>query len=122
MYHAFYALTPLQQGMLFQVLSAPRAGVDVLQVDGALRGVDPARLRSAWSHAARRHEVLRTSFDWTDPGNPVQRVHSDFDFAFAQAQWRGVAEEARKAWLAEDWRLEWTCLRPLAGTPVPPRG
>jgi hypothetical protein len=51
-----------------------------------------------------RIEVLRTSFDWTDPGNPVHCVHSDYDFAFVQTDWSGMAEEAR---LQEDRRSRW---------------
>jgi amino acid adenylation domain-containing protein len=104
-----YPLTSLQQGMLFHSLSAPHAGVDLLQVEcGAAGPVDPERLRSAWSDASARHAVLRTCFTWTEPGDPAQQASSDYAIDFTDSDWRDAApgelDGRMEAWLEEDRR------------------
>ena len=73
-----HPLSSLQQGMLFQTLSVPGGGVDILQVTIDYR--EPLRLdilQRAWQLEADRHPVLRSSFHWVDVSEPVQRVHAD---------------------------------------------
>ncbi|MGZ4804908.1 MAG: condensation domain-containing protein, partial [Ilumatobacteraceae bacterium] len=58
-----YALTPVQQGMLFHWLENPNLGVDIEQFVGDLsEDVDPAAMRAAWQRVADRHPIMRTRF------------------------------------------------------------
>src|SRR5215212_10255194 len=73
-----YPLSPLQHGMLFRTLLAPRAGTDVEQVVCRMREpLDAGRLEDAWRTVVRRHPVLRTRFRWSDAAEPVQEVVAD---------------------------------------------
>ena len=91
-----YPLSPLQQGMLFHLLSADTGGVNVEQVTCRLAGpVDLPALRRAWAAAARRHAVLRTSFHWREHDEPIQVVHHDVDIPWAELDWRHVPADRR---------------------------
>ena len=72
-----YALTPLQQGMLFHSILAKDSGVDVLQLvvelDEELK-ID--LFRQAWEAVVARHEVLRTCFFWEGLEEPRQVFQS----------------------------------------------
>ncbi len=72
-----YALTPLQQGMLFHSILARDSGVDVLQLvvefDEALK---VELFRQAWEAVVARHEVLRTCFFWECLEEPRQVFQS----------------------------------------------
>ncbi|MFQ5678530.1 MAG: amino acid adenylation domain-containing protein [Gemmatimonadota bacterium] len=92
-----YPLTPLQQGMLYQWLAAPRSGVDVEQIVCTLReAVDVEALRRGWEGVARRHAVFRTSFAWRGLDEPVQRVHARIELPFAVRDWRDLDSDRRE--------------------------
>ena len=58
-----FPLTPLQEGILYQVLAAPGSDVYVEQLSCDLLGaLDESALTSAWRLAVERHGVLRTAF------------------------------------------------------------
>jgi len=89
---ATYSLTPLQQGMLAQYLRAPGSGVDVEQLVCTLpERVDVDALRRAWQKVVDRHDVLRTSIEWSGLDVPQQRVHEQVEVPFEVQDWRGVA-------------------------------
>src|SRR5947209_8080956 len=70
-----YPLTPLQQGMLFHSLSAPRAGSYITQFQCDLVGkLDLAAFGAAWQRVVDRHPVLRTGFVWEGTDEPLQVV------------------------------------------------
>ncbi|MBV9788063.1 MAG: amino acid adenylation domain-containing protein, partial [Chloroflexi bacterium] len=84
-----YALTALQQGMLFHSLADAGSGVYVEQLVSTLRGpLDVAAFQAAWDQVVARHAVLRTSFVWAGLAEPLQVVHI----------------EAIVPWQIEDWR------------------
>jgi hypothetical protein len=89
---AAYALTPAQRTMLYRHLLDPAGDVNYNDFTVELRGtVDAAVFRAAWRALAERHEVLRTSFEWTRSSEPIQIVHRvPPDIAFLD--WTGVAE------------------------------
>ncbi|MBW8771025.1 MAG: non-ribosomal peptide synthetase, partial [Gemmatimonadetes bacterium] len=102
-----YPLTPLQQGMLAQHLRAAGSGVDIEQLVCSLpERVDAAALRAAWQTVIDRHDVLRTSIEWSGLDAPRQRVYERVDVPFEVEDWRGVAGGARdarlEAWLQAD--------------------
>ncbi|HHO59788.1 MAG TPA: hypothetical protein ENJ64_06050, partial [Thiotrichales bacterium] len=80
-----YALTPLQQGMLFQHLYSPESSVYNMQVDFTLEGdLDIDALQQSWSFLVERHAVLRTVFAWERMEKPYQVVHRHADFKMMQ--------------------------------------
>jgi amino acid adenylation domain-containing protein len=100
-----YELTPLQEGILFHTLSAPRSAVYFEQFSFTLEGaVDEAALENAWQFVIDRHAILRTSFHWKDLEKPVQVVHRRVRLALERHDWTGVSEtqERLKAFLKAD--------------------
>ena len=104
---AAYPLSPLQQGMLYHGLSAPRSGVDIEQmVWGLPERIDPARLRHAWEQVVARHAALRTAFRWQGVPEPRQEVQRGVALPWTELDWRhlGAADQAARlaAFLADD--------------------
>ncbi|MDE3066695.1 MAG: amino acid adenylation domain-containing protein [Verrucomicrobiota bacterium] len=100
-----YALSPMQEGMLFHNLSAREPGVDVEQIFCTLReDLDPAAFRRAWRRVMERHAILRTSFHWRDLAEPRQMVHPGAELEFSQEDWRSRSEAERNRLFEE--RLE----------------
>src|SRR5690349_14393963 len=70
-----YPLSPMQQGILFNSLYYPGAGVEIEQLVAILHeSVDSSAMRRAWLRLVERHAILRTSFAW-DGAEPLQQVH-----------------------------------------------
>jgi surfactin family lipopeptide synthetase C len=83
-----YELSPLQQGMLFHTLHAPKSALyfeqEVFSVEG---GLHMAAFAECWQHVMRRHPVLRTSFHWSGLEKPLQVVHRE---ATVPIQWTNL--------------------------------
>ncbi|MGJ5178589.1 non-ribosomal peptide synthase/polyketide synthase [Bradyrhizobium oligotrophicum] len=93
-----YALTPLQEGLLFQSLYAPEAGHYVEQLHAPLQGeLDVGAFTRAWQTVIDRHDVLRTSFHWRDREKAVQRVARSVRFALEREDWRELAPSEQEA-------------------------
>ncbi len=91
-----YALSPLQQGMLFHSVYAPESGTYVTQVSCRLGEIDPAAFAAAWQRAADRHAVLRTAFVWKKTEQPLQVVGRRVKLPIERMDWReldGAAQE-----------------------------
>jgi hypothetical protein len=104
-----YPLSPMQLGMLFQSLYAPQSGVDIEQlVMGLPEELEVSSLQQAWQALAARHAVLRTSFSWADPEQPLQEVRSAVVVPFEEQDLRALGESQQQArleaWLREDRR------------------
>jgi amino acid adenylation domain-containing protein/non-ribosomal peptide synthase protein (TIGR01720 family) len=102
-----YPLSPMQEGMLFHALYAPRAGVDVEQMVCALsEPLEPARFSAAWSAVTAARPVLRTAFRWQGLDEPLQDVHRAVETPWLEEDLRALspaAQEARfSAFLADD--------------------
>ncbi len=102
-----YRLSPMQEGMLFHHLRAPDSGVDVEQLVCSLdESVDPDALAYAWERILERHAVMRTSFQWEDCPQPVQRVHDRVQLPFKVLDWRSLPrvsqEQELNRYLEED--------------------
>jgi len=75
-----FALTPMQEGMLFHYLEKPASPVYFEQVSFTLSGtIDKDCFEKAWSYVARTNETLRTAFRWRQLKQPVQLTLKDFD-------------------------------------------
>ncbi len=84
-----YALTPLQEGMLFHSRLAPGAGVYVQQLVISLpEPVDADALGQAWRVMTQRHAALRTAF----PDDADQTVAEEVEVPFEELDWSDAAE------------------------------
>jgi len=88
-----YALAPMQQGMLFHSLYAPRSGVYVEQLHCTLDGaLDAKAFADAWQRVIDRHPALRTAFVWEDVDEPVQAVCRNAPVSLDRHDWLGLSE------------------------------
>jgi|GEM_PF-3470850 len=96
-----YALTPSQEGILFECIESGDRTLYVEQIEWTFSGaVDISSFRRAWEAVCRRHEALRTRFEWRLK-KPVQIVlHAAAPHIFVC---EGMAAEERKAeYLSKD--------------------
>lgn len=95
----FYPLSPMQEGMLFHTLCAPRSGVYITQLSCVIAGrLDAPAFERAWKEAMDRHSVLRTLFVWEDLNNLIQAVQRRVSLPMTHHDWRGlppVEQESR---------------------------
>ena len=93
-----YALTPLQEGMLFHSLYEPRGGQYVVSSVLPQRAdLDVPRFRSAWDIVVQQNPILRTSFVWEGVDEPRQVVASGVTLTWDIQDWRGFDEQQRDA-------------------------
>jgi natural product biosynthesis luciferase-like monooxygenase protein len=96
-----YALSPMQQGMLFQHLSDAGRGVNIEQIVCSLNEeIDAAALENAWKHVEQRHEVLRAAFRSDASGEPLQEIHGAVPISLRQLDWSHLPPAERQARLA----------------------
>ncbi len=87
---AMYALSPSQQGMLVETLSAPGSGIHIEQLVLRLQGdLQPVAFERAWQRVVERHAILRTGFVWEGLQEPLQFVLPSIDVSFEHHDWRG---------------------------------
>lgn len=97
-----YALSPMQQGMLFHSLLEEGSGVYVEQAVFELpEAVDASALRRAWKSVVARHSVLRTSFRWEGLVEPVQEVRLEVEVPWTELDWRQFGPAEREAQLSD---------------------
>jgi amino acid adenylation domain-containing protein/non-ribosomal peptide synthase protein (TIGR01720 family) len=97
-----YPLSPMQQGMLFECISAPESGAYVQQLFCTLRGpLELTAFESAWQKVIERHPVLRTLFTWDRGEKPLQVVRERVSLPFEVQDWTGLPDpEQEKRWLS----------------------
>ncbi|MBI4662866.1 MAG: amino acid adenylation domain-containing protein [Verrucomicrobia bacterium] len=90
---AAYELAPIQEGILFHSLLEPEAGFYVEQFLCTLHGqLDLNLFAKAWRAIVARHAVLRTSFSWQQPDQPMQRVHREAEPVVDVSDWRSLSQ------------------------------
>ncbi|UFZ03309.1 amino acid adenylation domain-containing protein [Bradyrhizobium ontarionense] len=104
-----YPLTPLQQGILFHTLMAPRDGlyIDQLAVELETDGdFDLPAFAEAVGAAVGAIDVLRTAFVWEGQEGPLQLVLDHAPMTVGQLDWRSLDEteagDKLEAFLAEE--------------------
>jgi amino acid adenylation domain-containing protein len=102
-----YPLTPLQEGMVFHTLAAPRSGVYINQHRFTLQGdLDVIAFKAGYREVIRRHQILRTAFLLTSGGRMFQVVYRDARLSWGQYDWReeplSVQQEETEDILRED--------------------
>ncbi|RKG72301.1 non-ribosomal peptide synthetase, partial [Corallococcus terminator] len=92
-----YPLSPMQQGMLFHALLAPKSGVYFEQLSWAFHSqVDARALKRAWEELVARNAVLRTTFLWEGLEEPLQVVRRQASLPWRELDWRGQTEAAQR--------------------------
>lgn len=87
-----YQLSPLQQGMLFHTLYAPRSGIYCEQIEMTLRASpDITALKEAWQQVIERHTILRTAFLWDGLQEPLQVVRQRVPLPWEELDLQGLA-------------------------------
>ncbi|KQT54861.1 hypothetical protein ASG43_04785 [Aureimonas sp. Leaf454] len=95
------AATPGQTGMIFHALAEPDSAVYGIHTTLHLRpGLDVDALQTALHALIARHEVLRTTFDWTLSDRPLQLVHRTARLPLAVIDARPDAPDGYAARLA----------------------
>jgi len=95
-----YPLSPMQEGMLFDTLLAPRSGIYLMQDRFELQGfVDAAVFKQAWQQVLDRQPVLRTAFLWETGSTPRQIVLRRAELPFDSLDWREIPSTRQEALL-----------------------
>ena len=88
---AMYRLSPLQHGMLFHTIYAPKSGVYVEQLWCRMQGpLQVAAFQQAWHYVINRHTILRTAFEWQLQSDPVQVVQRQVKLPWTYYDWRDL--------------------------------
>jgi NRPS condensation-like uncharacterized protein len=93
-----YALSPVQQGILFHTLYAPGSGVYIEQIAWTIDGeIDISAFERAWQQVVRRHPILRTAFLWSGLDTPLQIVRKQVEIQLEHYDWRGISPTEQQA-------------------------
>jgi len=96
-----YELSPMQKGMLFHTLYAPKSGVYFEQLSCTIQGdFDSLAFKQAWQQVVERHSVLRTSFHWEELEKTLQVVHQQVDLPWIEYNWIGKSPVEQQKQLA----------------------
>lgn len=86
-----YPLSPLQQGMLFHMVAAPKSGMYQSQQSYTLHGeLDAVALKGAYQQVVDRHQILRTAFITATHGNSFQVVYRHLELPWEFYDWRNL--------------------------------
>ncbi len=98
-----YELSPLQEGMLLDSVSADDSGLYLIQLRYRLRGdLDVPALERAAQSLVARHAILRTTFHWEGIERPVQVVRRELPPGFKVLDWRELPATEIESRLAEE--------------------
>ncbi len=85
-----YALSPMQQGILFHSLIQAEGGSYINQMRLAVQSLHPQRFQAAWQATLQAHPILRSGFIWQDDlEHPVQVVYRERALPLRVEDWRG---------------------------------
>lgn len=89
-----YALSPMQQGMLFHSLYDPTFDVYVCQGAWKLQGpLQRAAFAQAWQQVLEHHAILRTAFMWCEFEQPLQVVFQNVMLPIEYLDWSDLSVE-----------------------------
>ena len=98
-----FALSPIQEGMLFHSISDPESGVFVTQICVEITGpVNAQALRSAWEQVVSCHAALRTAIFWDGLDEPLQLVRQTIDMPWQELDWMGRSDADLDDFLVQD--------------------
>ncbi|MEU7436127.1 condensation domain-containing protein, partial [Streptomyces sioyaensis] len=102
-----HALTALQQGILFHGLLDDQEPLYIAQYKWVVRSpLDVDAFEEAWRVVIKRHNTLRTSFEWEGIDQPAQVVWREIDFSLARRDLSELPEDTQRqeidSYLKED--------------------
>ncbi|MBN4003643.1 amino acid adenylation domain-containing protein [Nostoc sp. LPT] len=93
----FYPLSPMQQGILYHSLAAPKSGNYFEQFSWTLQGkLNITAFHRAWQHIIERHSILRTCFVWEGLKEPVQVVHRQVVLPWQEYNWQHLSSDEQQ--------------------------
>ncbi|HYX15543.1 MAG TPA: amino acid adenylation domain-containing protein [Nostoc sp.] len=103
----FYPLSPMQQGILFHSLAAPKSGIYFEQFSLTLQGkLNISEFHRAWEYVVERHSILRTCFVWEGLKEPVQIVHREVTLPWQEYDWQHLSSEEQQQKLELLWQSD----------------
>ena len=94
---AAFALTPLQQGMLFHSMLTPGSSLYLNQVSCRITGeVDTDAFLEAWRAVVRRHPALRAEPHWARGEEPLQIIRQGAELPVERQVWPPLPEDMRE--------------------------
>ncbi|MCW3467114.1 non-ribosomal peptide synthase/polyketide synthase [Chitinophaga nivalis] len=98
---AIYALSGLQEGMLFHGLYDEAGGAYLEQFSCEVKNADAAALRKCWDLLLQQHSILRSSFNYEELGMPVQCVYKTVTLPFEILDYRDMSPDYREQAIRE---------------------
>ncbi|AVH69210.1 non-ribosomal peptide synthetase [Nostoc sp. 'Lobaria pulmonaria (5183) cyanobiont'] len=93
----FYPLSPMQQGILYHSLAAPKSGNYFEQFSWTLQGkLNIPAFHRAWHYVVERHSILRTCFVWEGLKEPVQVVHGQVTLPWQEYNWQHLSPDEQQ--------------------------
>jgi amino acid adenylation domain-containing protein/thioester reductase-like protein/non-ribosomal peptide synthase protein (TIGR01720 family) len=94
---SIYALSPLQEGMLFHAMYSPQSDEYTMQINWRYKEqIDVDALERSWKEVISRHAILRTAFVYKDLDAPVQIVYKSVETPWNFEDWSGIDESGKK--------------------------
>ncbi len=91
---AIYALSPMQNGMLFHTLLNKEKEEYIQQVSTTINGkLNITAFKNAWQKTIDRNTILRTSFVYKKVKNMLQVVHKKVELPFEYLDWSTLSED-----------------------------
>ncbi|MBK7992405.1 MAG: LLM class flavin-dependent oxidoreductase [Blastocatellia bacterium] len=102
-----YALSPMQQGMLFHSVYAKGSGEYFQQFSCDIEGeLNIEIFEQVWQELVNIHPILRTVFIWENRKKPLQVVYKQVKISIKQEDWQAFSTDEQKdrllVYLAED--------------------
>src|SRR5579885_844043 len=86
-----YALSPVQEGVLFHTLYAATPSMYTSQMSFIVKGaLSRAAFHEAWNMAIQRHSILRTAVIYDHGQKPLQVVYRHVDTPIVVLDWRSL--------------------------------
>lgn len=97
-----YPASPMQQCMISHTLHDPGGGEWLVQFNCWLWGaLNTEAFEQAWQQILDRHQVLRTSFHWSDSNEALQILQKQVKIRMENFDWSDISEDERKTKLHE---------------------
>lgn len=94
---AMYALSPLQEGMLFHSLYDNKTTTYITQFSIDFpEGLDVAAFEQSWKFVVRNHTILRTAFIHDKVSIPLQCVYKDVTLPFAVLDYSHLSKQEQE--------------------------
>lgn len=114
-----FALSPMQQGLLFDILYADDASLYQVQKCITIEGpLEPTALRKAFDHVVARHTSLRTVYAWKGVKHPVQVVLAQLPVPWAERDLSALPPSTREVELEALAQRDWQAPLALDRGPV----